>query len=200
VPLAGRVRLLAVFNSGFYEADSPAGFYTNHTLYFPMVRGQATIERLASGRLAMVAWEGGARPPANVVMARQNLTLLVQGGKVLPGTAVPTRWGLTLHGAPEVWRSALGLDKDGNLIYLAAPDQTAASLAALMVQVHAVTAMQLDINPEWPIFATYGARGGASPALDVANPNQIASRFLYPSTKDFFAVYATRVPGEATPW
>jgi hypothetical protein len=40
VPPSAYPRLLATFNSGFYEKDAPEGFYVNHTLYFPMVKGQ----------------------------------------------------------------------------------------------------------------------------------------------------------------
>ena len=38
-------------------------------------------------------------------------------------------WGSTLGNAVRVWRSGAGIDRHGNLIYLAAEDQTAASLA-----------------------------------------------------------------------
>ncbi len=199
VPTLGRDRLLATFNSGFYEADNPAGFYTNHTLYFPMVTGEATLLRYRNGTLAMEAWPGGPIP-ANVVMARQNLTLLVDHGRATPASANNAAWGLTLHGVAAVWRSAIGLDAKGNLMYAAAPYETSQSMAALMVQLHAVTAMQLDINPEWPILVTYGGPNALNPSLDVANVNQISRRFLYSSTKDFFAVYATVSRGESTPW
>ena len=37
-----------------------------------------------------------------------------------------------------------------------------------------VRAMQLDINPEWPIFVTYDHAGAVGPTLIVPNPNQIA--------------------------
>lgn len=199
VPLTGRANLLATFNSGFYEKDGPAGFFTNHTLYFPMVAGEATLLRYSNGRLAIETWPGGTLP-RNVVMARQNLTLLVSGGHATPQSANNAQWGSTLHGVPAVWRSAIGLDRMGNLIYAAADQETSASLASLMIELHCVVAMQLDINPEWPAIITYAAPGAIGPTLDNANPNQIAGRFLYTSTKDFFAVYLSHHPGEATPW
>jgi hypothetical protein len=70
----------------------------------------------------------------------------------------------------------------------------------VMVKLHVVRAMQLDINPEWPIFVSYGAAGAQTPSLFVPNPNQVPGRFLYSSTKDFFAVFVSRRPGEAQPW
>ncbi|HUY16556.1 MAG TPA: hypothetical protein VMV11_03240 [Acidimicrobiales bacterium] len=200
VPPTVTNRLLATFNSGFYENDLAAGFYTNHTLYYPMINGLATVERFTNGRVDIVRWTGGPRPPGNVLMARQNLPLLVNVGAATPLSANNLAWGATLGGVPAVWRSALGVDANGNLIYVAASDQTSATLAALLVRLHAVRAMQLDINPAWPIFVTYGGAGAQSPSLFVANPNQVASRFLSVSKKDFFAVYVSRRPGEPQPW
>ncbi len=200
VPLSGRSRLLATFNSGFYESDAAAGFYVNRTLYFPMIKGLATVVRYSNGRIDVVRWTGAARPGPTVVMARQNLPLLVNNGSATPLSANNALWGLTLHGAPAVWRTAIGVDARGNLIYAAAADQTAAGMAAVMVRLHVVRAMELDINPEWPILVTYGASGARNPSLFVPNPNQIAARFLYSSTKDFFAVFASRRRGEPQPW
>ncbi|MFI5036060.1 MAG: hypothetical protein ACHQFZ_07645 [Acidimicrobiales bacterium] len=200
VPPTGRSRLLATFNSGFYEADGAGGFYVNHLLYHAMIRGLATVVRYGDGTTNVVPWAGGARPAANVVMARQNLTLLVSRGAPTARAATNALWGVTLGGVPAVWRTALGITARGDLVYAAAPNQTSATLARLMVLLHCVRAMQLDINPEWPIFVTYAAPGAAGPALFVPNPNQIPGRFLYSSTKDFFALFLSRQPGEAQPW
>jgi Phosphodiester glycosidase len=200
VPLDGRGRLLATFNSGFYEADAAGGFYANKTLYDPMVDGLATVVRYTNGTVNITKWTGGTTPGPTIVMARQNLQLLVNNFRPTPATVDNQLWGLTLGGAPSVWRTALGIDTEGNLIYVAAPEQTSTSLAQIMVQLHVVRAMQLDINPEWPIFITYANRGAVGASLYVPNPNQIADRFLYPSTKDFFAVYISQRPGEAQPW
>ncbi len=203
VPTSGRKDLLATFNSGFYEADSAGGFYSNKTLYFPMIKGLATLVEYTNGTIDIQTWTGGSTPPANVLMARQNLHLLVTHKAVDPlTTSLPLEsgWGSTLHGAPLVWRSGVGVDAHGNLIYVAAPDQTPESLAQIFVHLGCVRAMQLDINPEWPILATYGGPGAASPALDIPNPNQVATRFLYSSTKDFFALYERNGSTVQIPW
>jgi hypothetical protein len=200
VPSTGISRLLATFNSGFYEKDGAAGFYTNHTLYFPMLKGLATLVRYTNGTVGVTQWAGGPTPGPTVLMARQSLPLLVNNSAPTALTANNYAWGLTLHGAPAVWRSAIGIDKNGNLIYAAASAQTAVSMARIMVALRCVRAMELDINPEWPIFVTYAGPGAAKPTLDVPNPNQIPNRFLYTSTKDFFAVFLSRSAGEAQPW
>ncbi len=200
VPVAARQNLLATFNSGFYEDDAAAGFYADGTLYFPMVNGLATVVSYTDGTVDIVDWQGGTTPPPDVAMARQNLPMLVEAGSATPASTDGPAWGVTLGGVPAVWRTGLGIDAKGNLIYVAAPEQTAASLAQILIQLGSVRAMQLDINPEWPIFVTYGGPGAADPALDVPNPNQISDRFLYSSTKDFFALFQ-RIPGVSQqPW
>ena len=48
-----------------------------------------------------------------------------------------------------MWRSGVGIDARGNLIYAAANDQTVGSLAEILIRAGAVRAMQLDINSYW---------------------------------------------------
>ena len=165
-----------------------------------MVSGNATVVRYADGTTDIVAWQGGTTPGPNVLMARQNLLLLVDNGHVTSQAANNSAFGVTLGGVPAVWRTGLGVDAQGNLMYVAAPAQTSASLAAILLHVGAVRAMQLDINPEWPIFVTYGGPGAQDPSLFVPNPNQVANRFLYSSTKDFFALFRRTSGQVAQPW
>ncbi len=200
VPVNARPTLLATFNSGFYEKDAAGGFYVNSTLYFPMVNGLATVVEYTDGSVDVVDWAGGASPAPNIVMARQNLALLVDNHAPTASSTLPGQWGVTLGGVPAVWRTGLGIDDRGNLVYVAASSQTAASLAQILVTLGVVRGMQLDINPEWPIFVTYGGPGAAAPSLFVPNPNQIPSRFLYSSTKDFFAVFQRQSPVTSQPW
>jgi hypothetical protein len=67
----------------------------------------------------------------------------------------PAGVGATLGGAPVVWRTGIGIDRSGRLVYVAAPDLTAAGLASILVRAGAVRAIEFDINPEWPTFDVY---------------------------------------------
>ena len=200
VPTSARPNLVATFNSGFYEADAAGGFYAHGTLYNPMINGLATVVTYANGTANIITWQAGPTPPPNVVMARQNLSMLVNNSTPTATAATGSSWGITLGGVPAVWRTGLGIDAHGNLMYVAAASQTAASLAQILIQMGAVRGMQLDINPAWPIFVTYAGPNAVGPSLFVPNPQQTASRFLVSSTKDFFAVFQ-RVPGMVQqPW
>ncbi len=167
VPLTARSRLLATFNSGFYEQDASAGFFTNGLLYYPMIRGLATVIAYRAGRLDIMQWKLGRRLGPGIVMARQNLTLFVDNGRVDQGLASSMRWS----NAPAVWRTGLGIDRHGDLIYLAAPNLNAQDLARLLAHAGTVRAMELDINVIWPILVTYGGRGAHHPSLFVPNPH-----------------------------
>ena len=202
VPHSARQNLLATFNSGFYLSTpygaQPGavheGFAVNGTVYSPFVRGLATLVVTASGTVDIAAWTGGSKPPPTDVVARQNLPLLVNHGAPTPSTAQPSVWGETLGGVPAVSRTALAIDGAGHLLYVSAPSQTAASLANILVHLGAVRAMELDINPEWPVAITYHRHGGHSPVMLFPNYQQTPDVFLKPGQKDFFAVYL-RDPG-----
>lgn len=190
VPDALRSALLATFNSGFTYKDSLGGFAVHGRTIEPMRAGQATVVEYADGRVDVRSWTGGSSVGTDVVLARQNLPLLVDGGTPSASLADEAAWGATLGNSVRVWRSALGIDARGDLIYVAAPGQTAASLAAAMVRVGAVRAMQLDINAYWPSLITYSRPGARGAAKLVPNPSRSVSRYLTPDDRDFFAVYA----------
>jgi Phosphodiester glycosidase len=124
------------------------------------------------------------------VFARQNLPLIVAGGRLNPGLSDGPEWGATLGNAVRVWRSGVGIDARGNLLYAAADLQTASSLAQILQRAGAVRAMELDINSEWVTFNFYGGWDAAAPARLLPGMTRDATRYLTPDDRDFFAVYA----------
>jgi len=189
VPHGLRGGLVATFNSGFKLADSGGGFaYKGHT-YAAMHAGLATIVRYASGRIDIVAWNGGPSAGPGVSYARQDLPLIVNHGHVNPNLSDGPEWGATLGNKVYVWRSGVGIDRHGNLIYAAANDQTVASLARILVHAGAVRAMELDINAYWPSFITYRFPGAGHPSNLLADMVRSPLRYLTPDDRDFFAVY-----------
>jgi hypothetical protein len=189
VPPTSRSRLVATFNSGFKLQDSGGGFTWNGHTYAPLDDGLATIVRYRSGRVDVISWHSGSRAPADVVFARQNLPLIVDHGKPNPNLSSGAEWGATLGNAVRVWRSAVGVDRHGNLIYAAAPIQTVGSLAAVMIHAGAVRAMELDINTYWTSFISYRNSGAGDPSNLLDTMDRSPERYLTPDDRDFFAVY-----------
>jgi Phosphodiester glycosidase len=190
VPPALRSRLLATFNSGFKLEDSHGGFVVGGRTYAPLQNGMATFVHYTDGRVDIVDWQDGSRAPAGVDYARQNLPLIVQGGRPNPNLSDGPEWGATLGNAVRVWRSAVGVDARGNLLYAAADLQTATSIARIMQRAGAIRAMELDINSEWVTFNFYGGWDAAGPRKLLPDMTRDATRYLTPDDRDFFAVYA----------
>jgi hypothetical protein len=189
VPLSFRSRLVATFNSGFKMTDARGGFYARGHLFAPMRTGQATLLVYRSGRVDIRAWLGPARPPASVLYARQNLAPIIDSGLLNPHLSDGPEWGTTLGNAVRVWRSGVGIDRRGNLLFAAANNQTVTSLAKVLRRAGAVRAMELDINHDWVSFITYRGWDAHRPSNLLADMSHAATRYLSPDDRDFFAVY-----------
>jgi hypothetical protein len=195
VPYDQRWRLLATFNGGFTHIDGNNGSAVNGVTDEPLQDGLATLIGYRNGRVDVKTWTGGPTAPSSIVYARQSLPLIIQDGKLNPELDNSTKWGFTLGNAIRVWRTGVGIDRRGNVIYAAANNQTVMSLAQILQRAGAVRAMQFDINPEWPTMNIYAHRKGELvPIKVVPNDMQPATRYLVPDDRDFFAVYR-RVPG-----
>jgi hypothetical protein len=189
VPPSLRYKLLATFNSAFKLSDSGGGYGENGVTYAAMHDGEATIVRFRNGRVDVIGWRGGPRIGRNIAFARQNLQLIVEGGRPNPNLSDGPEWGATLGNAIQVWRSSVGIDRHGNLIYAAADYQTVGSLAQIMIRAGAVRAMELDINAYWPSFITYTGAGAIGAANLLPSMTRSPERYLTPDDRDFFAVY-----------
>jgi hypothetical protein len=81
------------------------------------------------------------------------------------------------------------VDAHRDLLYAAANDQTAESLALILQRAGAVRAMELDINYEWVTFNFYGSAWAADPSKLLPGMDREATRYLSPDDRDFFAVF-----------
>jgi hypothetical protein len=200
VPDDQRSRLLATFNGGFIYTDGNNGSADNGRTNEPLADGNATLIGYRDGRIAIVNWSGGPNPGPDVAWARQSLAPIVWNGQLNPDLNTDPnspQWGYTLGGVTQVWRTGVGIDRRGNLIYVAADGQTVISLAQMLQHLGAVRAMEFDINPAWHTLITYthGA-DGLTPTM-VGPSEQPPTRYLVPDDRDFFAVYRP-VPGPVT--
>jgi hypothetical protein len=195
VPPQLRGGLLATFNSGFKLEDDNGGFSAFGHLYAPLRGGQATLVGYRDGRTDIVSWSGGPDPGPDVEFARQNLPLIVVGGQLNTALSNDALWGATLGNAVRVWRSGVGIDARGDILYAAADAQTAQSLARILQRAGAVRAMELDINYEWTTFNFYGSWGAVNAQKLLPDMTRDATRYLTPDDRDFFAVYARGAAG-----
>ena len=200
VPEDQRWRLLATFNAGFTYTDINNGSTDNGHVNEPLADGNATLVGYRDGRIAIVKWSGGPNAGPDVAWARQSLAPIVWDGRLNPSlddNPDSPQWGYSLGHATRVWRTGVGIDRRGNLIFVAADGQTVITLAKILQHVGAVQAMQFDINPEWHTLITYTHDHGLVPRLVEPQSQQSPTRYLVPDDRDFFAVYQP-LPGPVT--
>ena len=196
VPEGLRKGLVATFNGGFPLETSGAGLIFGGQVVEPMVNGVATIVGYESGRIDVVKWDQGPGAPANVSFAKQNLPPIIDEGKLNPNLSNGPEWGETVNNATRVWRSGIGVDAHGNLLYAAANYQTVESLAKVLQRAGAVRALELDINEDWTSFITYRGPGAAAPSNLLPEMYRSPERYLVPDERDFFSVHLRR----GQPW
>jgi hypothetical protein len=196
VPEARRNRVVATFNGGFPLETSGAGLIYRGKVRETMVDGIATIVEYRNGRIDIVPWSHGGGAPASVWFAKQNLPPIIEEGRLNPNLSDGPEWGETVNNAVRVWRSGVGVDRRGNLLYAAANYQTVESLAKILKRAGAVRALELDINEDWTSFISYRHPGGAEPSNLLPEMFRPPERYLTPDERDFFAVYLR--PGQ--PW
>jgi hypothetical protein len=196
IPPGRRTGLMATFNSGFRIYASGGGFYLNGHYDGALVKGEASEVYYKNGRLAIGNWgRGKLHMGPDIAAVRQNLHLIVVNGQV-PASVnqdVEASWGATLGGAYYVWRSGIGITRDGRIIFVYGPALDVQELGSLLKRAGCVSAMELDINPDWMSFMYYLAKNHpADPTPVNLIPTQIqpADRYYYPANRDFTAVFA----------
>ncbi|BCY11598.1 phosphodiester glycosidase family protein [Actinoplanes sp. L3-i22] len=183
-------KLVATFNSGFKMKDTPGGFYLNGRYARQLVDGQASLVIDRSGAVRIGAWGRDVSMSAAVVAVRQNLQLIVENGRPVSGLSgnANGRWGSPRNQYQYTWRSGAGLDRSGNLIYVAGDKMTLSMLATAMADAGVVRGMQLDIHTGMSSFASWRPPGTPTKLLPAMTRS--ASRYLQADQRDFFYVTA----------
>ena len=186
--------LMATFNSGFRINASGGGFYLNGERDGSLTPGVASLVYYRDGHVAIGDWNRTVHMTPQVAGVRQNLHLIVINGQVPTSVDynVTSSWGATLGGGYNVWRSGIGITKDGRVIFVYGPELDVRQLASLLRRAGAVDAMQLDINPAWMSYEYYmhSQRPNPEPINLLPDQQEPANRYYYPNSRDFTAVYA----------
>ncbi|MBV9794469.1 MAG: hypothetical protein JO016_11075 [Actinobacteria bacterium] len=195
LPAGSRQGVLATFNGGFKINQAGGGFYLNGITRGTLTRGAASLVYYRDGKVAIGVWGRDVTMTSQVVGVRQNLRPIIDHGQI-PASVdqnVQSQWGATLGGGYYVWRSGLGVAKDGRLVYVYGPALSVRTLAGLLQRAGAVEAMELDINPTWMSYMYYKpAPNPASPSPVNLLPTQPepARRYYSINSRDFTAVFA----------
>jgi len=195
IPMQDRSTVIAAFNAGFKFRHTRGGVYTEgRSAVRPLQAGLASLVIDRDGRADVVAWPGPAGLTKDVVSVRQNLALIVDGGHPASGLNADRggRWGTRKSQFQYTWRSAVGVDAQGRLIYAAGSRITLSQLARAMVDAGAVRAMQLDIHDGVVTFnwfrPDHAKAAGVTGAKLSPSMQRKANRYLVTDQRDFIAV------------
>ena len=199
VPRHDVSRLVATFNSGWRMKDLTGGFAMGHQVTGTLSPGQATAAIDRNGQLTVGRWGRDVTSLDRVVAVRQNLELIIDGSRVVAGLDVNAqgRWGSAHNQLQYTARSGLGIDRGGNLIYVAGTGMNLSMLAATLHDAGAVRAMQLDIHRQMIHFASWQPtrHNGPVPTKLLPAMTHSADRYLLPDQRDFFYITASPSPG-----
>jgi hypothetical protein len=182
-------------STGFRQCGAIHG---GHVLV-PLTKSWQTVAVYNDGSVLMAPWASPALPPEEIVEARQNLPPLIHQRRIAPNILwfnTGTRdvkytlddSGNRIYEDVHTWRSAMGIDGGGKLVYVFGPQLNPDLLARTLLRLGAVEGMQLDINAAYhcaPALFKPGADG--QPVFVELCPGVVAGkRFLSGSSKDFF--------------
>lgn len=182
--------LVATFNSGWKFRDIDGGFYLDGRTGSPLRDGEASVVIDDQGRVTVGQWGRDVTMTAHVQAVRQNLALVVDGGRPVPGLGENGngRWGSSHNQLQYTWRSGLGTDASGNLVYIAGNSMSLRELADAMAQAGIQRGMELDIHSRMVDFASWqpGSSGTPTPTKLLPDMPVPADRYLNPDQRDFF--------------
>lgn len=195
VPSGDRSALAAVFNAGFKMRDTKgAGWYRAGVTVIPPAQGMASLVIDSAGRASVGAWGSDVRMTSGVSAVRQNLHLIVQDQQPVAGLGTNNQglFGTGKNQFQYTWRSGIGTNRAGDLVYVAGSKLTLHTLASALAQAGAVTAMELDIHSHQVAFNYFLSPNEARAATGhnlLAGMQAPVDRYLVADQRDFF--YAT---------
>lgn len=194
VPASQQHELVAVFNGGFKAEHGHIGMKVDGVTLLPPRDPLCTIAAYRDGTLRIASWKAVATGEGDMLWWRQTPACMVEHDTLHPGLANEANmyWGAAITGDTVVRRSALGLNAERGVLYMAVSNATTARAIALgMRHAGASDVAQLDVNWSYPRFVMFRRSGaGALEGFGLFNgfafdKNDYVRR---PSTRDFFYV------------
>jgi hypothetical protein len=186
-------KLVAIMNGGFLYSDGKYGMVVGNKTYAPLENNTGTLAAYSDGTVKIFNYTGN-NIGKNVVFARQNGPLIIDNGEItITSSNFQQFRGRVLHGGDFTWRSGIGINKAGNIFYVAGNNLSPFALADALKMVGAVNAIQLDINPSQIYFFVFNKT--SSGAYDSIPLNKALEFFTHRikyfenSKRDFFYLY-----------
>lgn len=153
IPEQDRSRLLAAFNGGFKAEHGHYGIHVDRVTLIAPRDTSCTIGRAPDAGLRIGTWKTLASEASQYAWWRQTPPCLVENGVSHPALRDEgeRRWGAMVGGDTVIRRSALGLDREGNVLFVSVSNfTTAQAIAVAMRHAGAWNVAELDVNWSFP--------------------------------------------------
>ncbi len=150
--------LLAAFNGGFMAEHGEYGVYFDGITFLDPRPEACTLARFDDGHFEIATWNRIKDQKNQMTWYRQAPNCMYEDGEMHPALKIHAakKWGATLDGRTVIRRSAVGLSRDGQILYVGISNHTNAKVMALgMHHAGGYNVAQMDVNWSYPKFVTY---------------------------------------------
>lgn len=158
IPEQHHEELLAAFNGGFMTEHGSYGMKIRGVTLVKPKDSACTVAMYQDGSLRIGSWRKLKQTEPRMRWYRQAPNCMYEDGKMHPLLALQNvrKWGATLDGNTVIRRSAIGLDKTRQVLFVAITNHTTAQvLAEGMHHAGAQDVAQLDVNWSYPKFVLF---------------------------------------------
>ena len=182
--------VIATFNGGFRFEHMRGGYFTEGKMVEPLQDGEATFAISNEGKVLIGQYGRDMTNDGSWKSLRQNLPLMVDGGKDNVANNPGVYWGSDYNDVIYVLRSAVCQMKSGAIVYAIVGNVDIKLLSQSLLAIGCERAMQLDINGNWPRLITYKNLGSMDrEGVLVDNRMETPQRYLLESRKDYFSFF-----------
>jgi len=202
IPVDKHGALLAAFNGGFMTEHGGYGMKVEGvTIAKPKPRACA-IAAYKDGSLRIGSWSALGSTETDMVWFRQTPECMFENDKLHAGLQAGAglkKWGATVDGETVIRRSAIGLNAERSVLFVAITNHTSARvLAEGLHHAGATDVAQLDVNWSYPKFVTFEPIGHTG----VLHPIALAPGFEFSDDeylrkkekRDFFYILRKEPP------
>lgn len=191
IPSDEQSALLAAFNGGFKLEHGRWGTGIGETTVVAARQHGCTVAVDHDGAVIVDTWPDLEEKRDKLRFWRQTPPCMFHDDKRHGGLWDPDAkgWGATLEGDTVIRRSAIGLSKDRQVLFVGMSNHTAAqALADGMHHAGAIDVAQLDVNWSYPRFVTFPEREGARKTTSLFEGFEVDEDdyLREPQVRDFF--------------
>jgi hypothetical protein len=159
IPKEYREVVIAAFNGGFKTEHGQYGMFTDGTLLVKPKPGVCAIAAYNDDTVRIGNWDKLAETAPTMKFWRETPVCMYENDVLhfrLADPALARKWGATLDGETVIRRSAIGIDRSRDVLFVSISNHTTARVIADgMHHAGAVTVAQLDVNFSYPKFVTF---------------------------------------------